>query len=64
MKAATEKPENDLKDPEEEDGSLLTEEREGEGFPAELDERELLRDGGGMEEEEREEGSGYKLPTF
>ena len=64
MKAATEKPENDLKDTEEEDCSLLTEEREGEGFREELEERELLRDGGGMEEEERGGGSGYRLPTF
>merc|ERR1719458_1620728 len=60
MKAATEKPENDLKDPEEEDCSLLAEEREGEGFREELEERELLRDGGGMEEEERGGGSGYR----
>merc|ERR1719237_2039218 len=63
VKAATEKPENDLKDTEE-DCSLLAEEREGEGFREELEERELLRDGGGMEEEERGDGSGYRLPTF
>ena len=64
MKAATEEPENDQKDTEEkEEDGLLMEEREGEGFREELEERELLRDGGGIEEE-REEGSGYKLPTF
>ena len=65
VKAATEKSEDDLKDKTtEDDGDLLIEERESEGFRVELEERELLTDGGGMKEEEREEGSGYRLPTF
>lgn len=65
VKAATDKPEDDLKDKHtEEDDGLLIEERESEGFRVELEERELLTDGGGMKEKEREEGGGYRLPTF
>ena len=64
MKAATEKPEDDQKDENKEEDGLLIEERESEGFRVELEERELLTDGGGMKEEEREDGSGYRLPTF
>ena len=46
-----------------EEDCLLLEERKGEGFRDELDEEELLTDGGGMEE--KEDGKDrYRLPTF
>merc|ERR1719323_2459865 len=46
------------------DGLLIEEERQGEGFRPDLEERELLTEGRGIKEEEPEEGTGYRLPTF
>ena len=63
IKAADDKIEKEIKVKPVEEDCLLLEERKGEGFRDELDEEELLTDGGGMEE--KEDGKdGYRLPTF
>ena len=65
IKASNEsKAEDKKKSDHSDDGLLIEEERQGEGFRPDLEERELLTEGRGIKEEEPEEGTRYRLPTF